>query len=264
MNHNDQMNKTHETSARPEAPHDDATQIKSTTQSTASHNNGAATTEGTIDKNPAPSGAPEILRVAGAPAGHQPQPDPAPVDPFDPMNLGISTDYAAAISAHASTKPFELRKPNNQEFFRTSPFEHQRLLVGGIVDKQDMSKLYVVLPSLLDEVRVRYSSHLRIYELVITQTLAGAPLLWGVPQEEDRGGRWHSQERAARHQGTTRWTNMVAGRGQYDFTTIDNLKQVDWDSFPPMAETLRQALSDGRIIDSMDHPLLRKLRGEIE
>jgi hypothetical protein len=101
-------------------------------------------------------------------------PEVAAVDPFDPMNLGISTEYAAAISAHASTKPFELRKPHEQEFFRTSPCKNQRLLVGGILDKQDMSKLYVVLPSLLDEVRMRFLKHIRIHELVLTQTLAGA------------------------------------------------------------------------------------------
>ena len=45
---------------------------------------------------------------------------------------------------------------------------------------------------------------------------------------------------------------------------VNNPKEVDWDSFPPIRDILRQALSDGRLIDSMDHPLLKKLRGEIE
>ncbi len=192
------------------------------------------------------------------------KPGASAADPFDPMNLGISTDYAAAINTQASTKPIELRKPNEQEFFRTSPHKHPRLIVGGIIDKQDMSKLYVVLPSLLDEVRVRFPKHLRIHELVLTQTQAGAVMLWGVPQGEDRGGSWNSTKRDACHKGESRWTNMSSGRGQYDVTTIDNPREVDWASFPPMSEILRQALSEGRLIDSMDHPLLKKLRGEIE
>jgi hypothetical protein len=58
--------------------------------------------------------------------------------------------------------------------------------------------------------------------------------------------------------------NMVAWRGKYDVTTIDNLKAVIWESFPPMTDMLRQALADGRLIDSLDHPVLRKLRGDIE
>ena len=37
----------------------------------------------------------------------------APVDPFDPANLGIPTDYASAINSAASAKPFEFRKPND-------------------------------------------------------------------------------------------------------------------------------------------------------
>ena len=189
---------------------------------------------------------------------------PSPVDPFDPMQLGISTDYAAAISVAAATKPFELRKPNDQEYFRTTPHKHQRLIVGGIADKQDMSKLYVVSPLVLDEVKARFAKHVRAFELVLTQTIAGAAFLWGVPLAEDRGGRWNSEQRAGCHQGETRWTNMASGRGQYDITTIDNPKRVSWESFPPMSDMLRQALSEGRLVDLRDHVLLKKLRGEIE
>jgi hypothetical protein len=121
-------------------------------QVTLRDNGGAGKTDSTTDHNGASSGAPEIPQEEGMPAA-QPQSPIATADPFDPMNLGISTDYAAAISAQASTKPVELRKPNDQEFFRTSPHPHQRLLVGGIQDKQDMSKLYVVQRSLLDDGR---------------------------------------------------------------------------------------------------------------
>jgi hypothetical protein len=89
-------------------------------------------------------------------------------------------------------------------------------------------------------------------------------LLWPVPLSEDRGGQWNSSQRSACHQGESRWMNMVAWRGKYDVTTIDNLKAVIWESFPPMTDMLRQALADGRLIDSLDHPVLRKLRGDIE
>src|SRR5215471_11337805 len=73
--------------------------------------------------------------------GHTP---PPAVDPFDPMNLGISTDYAAAINARSSTKAFELRKPNDQEYVRTSPRNDHHLAVCAIIDKQDMSRVYIV------------------------------------------------------------------------------------------------------------------------
>ena len=103
----------------------------------------------------------ELIYVVNDPdqstAARQQPPVSTPVDPFDPMKLGISTDYAAAISAQASTKPFELRKPNGQaEFFRTSLFSHQRLVVGAVADQQEMSKLYVVQPGVLDQVKMRF------------------------------------------------------------------------------------------------------------
>jgi hypothetical protein len=185
------------------------------------------------------------------------------VDPFDPMNLGISTDYAAAINAQASAKPVELRKPNDQEFFRTSPNEHQRLTVGGIADKQDMGRVFIVSPVILDQVKTRFPKQVRVYELVLTVTLLGTALLWPKPLGDDRGGQWHSTERSADDSGRRKWTNMSSARGRYEFVTADNPKPVNWDSLPPFCELLRQACSE-RIIESLDHPLLRKLSGETE
>jgi hypothetical protein len=187
----------------------------------------------------------------------------AAVDPFDPMNLGIPTDYAAAINAKASSKPFELRKPNDQEFFCTSPRKNHRLVVGSITDKQDMGKLYIVPSVLLEEVRTKFPKAVRGVELVLAQTLAGAWLVWPVPLAEDRGGKWNSTQRAGSEQGKTRWTNMTSGRGQYDVITVNNPKAVDWDSVPPFRDVLEQACSE-RLVDSLEHALLRKLRGETE
>jgi hypothetical protein len=184
-------------------------------------------------------------------------------DPFDPMNLGISTDYAAAISAQASTKPFELRKPNDQEFFRTSPRADHHLMVASIIDKQEMGRVYIVTGEMRETVKAKFPKAVRAVELVLAQTLAGAPLVWPTPLAEDRGGKWHSTQRAACNQGKTKWTNMVAGRGEYDVTTVNNPREVDWDAFPPFCEILRQAASE-RLINSMDHPLLLKLAGETE
>jgi hypothetical protein len=187
----------------------------------------------------------------------------ATVDPFDPMNLGISTDYAASINAKASSKPFELRKPNDQEFFRTSPRKNHRLPVGSITDKQDMGKLYIVPSVLLEEVTAKFPKAVRGVELVLAQTLAGAWLVWPVPLAEDRGGKWNSTQRAGSEQGKTRWTNMTSGRGQYDVITVNNPQEVDWDSVPSFRDVLQQACSE-RLIDSLEHALLRKLRGETE
>jgi hypothetical protein len=188
---------------------------------------------------------------------------PQPADPFDPMNLGISTDYAAAINAQASTKPFELRKPNDQEYVRASPLNRHRLQVGCIVDKQEMNKVYIVSPALIPEIRKRYPKALRLMELVVTATLIGSAFVWPVPLAEDKGGKWNSSQRAACHQAESHWTNMAAGRGEYDVMTVDNPREVDWAALPDFREILRQAASE-RLIDSLDHHLLRKLRGESE
>jgi hypothetical protein len=193
----------------------------------------------------------------------QPVPQAGPADPFDPMNLGISTDYARAINMQASTKPFELRKPNDQEYVRVSQREDYRITVASISDKQDMNRVYIVAGGLLDEVKTKYPRAVHAVQLVLAQALAGAAFLWPVPLAEDRGGKWNSSHRAACDQAKYRWTNMAAGRGEYEIKSVDNPKEIDWNSFPPMREILRQAASE-RLIESMDHSLLKKLRGEGE
>ena len=174
-----------------------------------------------------------------------------------------ATDSKLNSEPAYSTKPFELRAPNEQEFFRTSPQKNHHLVVGSIADKQDMGRVYIVSGVLLEEVKLKFPKAVRAVELVLTQILAGASLVWPVPLAEDRGGKWNSTQRAACEQGKTRWTNKTSGRGEYDILTVNNPKEVDWDSFPPFRDILRQAASE-RLIDSLEHPLLKKLRGEIE
>jgi hypothetical protein len=207
-----------------------------------------------------PSGVPKATNNSGS--SSQPSNTP-PVDPFDPMNLGITTDFAAAINVQASSKPFENRKPNDQEYFRTSPHKHHRLVVGAIADKQDMGRVYVVSGAILKEVTARFPRAVRAVELVLTVTQVGAVLVWPVPLADDRGGTWNSTHRSACDSGQTKWTTMASGRGRYDFDAIDNPKTVDWDSFPPFRDILRQACSE-RFIESLDHPLLLKLAGKTE
>jgi hypothetical protein len=197
----------------------------------------------------------------------KPEPtNPAPANPFDPMNLGISTDYAAAINVQKSTKA-EGRKPNDQEYFRVSPLAEHRLIVASIADKQDTGKIYIVAGSVLEAVKAEFPRFVRAVQIVIAQTQVGLILAWPVPLEQDRGGRWHSEHRRAAEDGKTKWTTMVSNtpRAKYDVTSVDNPKpvQVDWKSLPPFAEILQQAFSE-RLIDSVEHPLLMKLRGKIE
>jgi len=94
-----------------------------------------------------------------------------------------------AINACTSSKPFELRKPNDQEFFRTSPNADQYIDVGTISDKQDMGRIYVVSGAILKDVIARFPKSVRVVRLVLTNTLAGTTFLWPVPLAEDRGGQ---------------------------------------------------------------------------
>jgi predicted transcriptional regulator len=65
-----------------------------------------------VDSKSNGSGPSDNLKATDGPADSKSQlSNAAPADPFDPMNLGISTDYAAAINAQASqAKPTRPKK----------------------------------------------------------------------------------------------------------------------------------------------------------
>lgn len=196
---------------------------------------------------------------------NQPLPKPPVADPFDPMNLGIPTEYAASINAKASAKGAELLRPNDQEYFRVSPLPNHHLTTISITDKQDKGKKYLIDGRIRDQVVQEFPKAVGAVELMVTQTLVGAILVWPVPLAEDRGGRWNSTQRQASEQGKRQWTMMASNssRAEYEIRHVDNPKVVDWETLPPFNEILRQAASE-LLVATLDHPLLQKLRGQID
>jgi hypothetical protein len=184
-------------------------------------------------------------------------------DPFDPANLGLSTEFAQTLSATALNAPIEFRKPNDQEFFRTSLLPEHTMNILTIADKQDMGKIYVVLGSMRKDVLEEFPRFIKPNGLILAQTLTGQGILWPFPMAGDRGNKANSTQRSAVDSGKTKWTNFHWQAPRYVVQTIENPREVDWTLYPPFKDVLRQALSE-RLIDSPDHALLNVLRGKVE
>jgi hypothetical protein len=186
-------------------------------------------------------------------------------DPFSPQNLAnlrLSQDFAGIAKVKPALTNIACRKPHKQEFIRVRSGVDNQFDTGCFVDKESR-EVYLVLPAVWD-LLVGYVTPTM---LVVCQSRnSPVPFLWPLtlPDSEGRPNRWHESAIEAAHLAQSQWIKVVAdmSAGLYvPMVAAGNLAEPDWSDVPTMPELLRLAFK-GRFIDSENHPVLRRLRGE--
>jgi hypothetical protein len=190
----------------------------------------------------------------------QPKPEPPP-NPFDPARLRLSQDFAAHVGVKKLLTTVPCRKPNRHEFVRVRAGEDWRLTTAIYTDKANRDEAYVVDPSLHSEL----AAELYPACLFSSITRQGDFFLWPcrLPGTDGRSSDWHSSALVAAQAAETQWVRVVAnmGAGYYDVhVATGNLSEPEWPDLK-FAEILRLAFKS-RFIESLDHPVLKALRGE--
>ncbi len=204
----------------------------------------------------------------GMPAAASPAPDPTETpsapDPFDPASLRLGTEAMSAnlgVTRELITLP--VRRPGNDEWVRVHPDESFTLQTGVLELKSDR-EVYLVArplwPELADEPAFCCKA------LFTAMTRQGVCILWPVrlPGVDGKIDAWNSSAMQAALLSRTRWVRMASNMalGAYEVTTASaRIAEPVWPS-----KTLREILSiafKDRLIDTLDHPVLQRLRGEI-
>lgn len=159
------------------------------------------------------------------------------------------------IVAHVS-----LGKPK-QEFVRVNPAPNMSLTTSVFLDKSGMrNEPYLVLPGM----RGALLGETRAALIVPYQNLQGANALWllQLPTDDARRNAWYETARQAMELAKTRWVRISAdlslGAYRIHEATGDH-PEPDWPE-TPLNELLEVAFR-GRVIDTVDHPLVRRLQG---
>jgi hypothetical protein len=224
------------------------------------------------------SGAPPEPAVAGAAA---PEPDPndldaiieakrarrqqeeeATSDPFDLEALRLSQDFDAAVGVRKKLAYVPVGKPSNEQWVRTHPDEAYRVRTALLELKKDR-EVYVVAKRLWSDLASEPTFTRRL--LVLAVTKQGNPFLWPVrlPGPDGRLDPWNQSALEACQTARTEWVRVKANmqNGAYDIAVASFHAEPEW---PDMTfqEILRIAFKD-RVISDWDHPVLRRLRGEL-
>jgi hypothetical protein len=180
---------------------------------------------------------------------------------FDLDAVRLSQDYTSMVGVKKLILTIPVRKPNNQCFIRVRQGENWRLFVG-LLNFKDENETYLVMPDLYNDLSHEITPTL-LFTSINRQNVV---FIWPIkqPDSEGRIDTWNRSAMEAASAAETSWIRVVANSslGGYDiFEASANLDEPHW---PDMSfEQIVGLGFKGRIIKTLDHPAIQRLRGSI-
>ncbi|MGE0766245.1 MAG: hypothetical protein AB7L90_07245 [Hyphomicrobiaceae bacterium] len=182
--------------------------------------------------------------------------------PFDPSRLRLSQSFSHGSDVRRALVTVPVRKPSAQDFFRVHPDENWRLDTALIEIKADR-EIYLVDPAIWP----LFPNECKPRTLYTTIDRRNVLTLWPVrlPDENGRLDDWNRSAHEAAQIAMEKWVRMSADMalGAYRIdVAVGAFPDPVWPTDVTFADLLKIAFK-GKMIEDLDHPVLRRLRGEI-
>ena len=176
---------------------------------------------------------------------------------LDKLRLSVSSTVLGGSVEILSKVP--VRKPQKQEYVRVHPDEAMMLATAVYEDKQDR-EFYFVAPNMMSAMLGETTPVI----LVTAMNRQKVSFLWPlkVANDNSSGNAWQDSAQQGCEVAKKTWARLVADMslGAYRiFAAQGDLSEPEWPT-KPLNELLEIAFR-GRVIDSEDHPVVRRLRG---
>jgi hypothetical protein len=184
-------------------------------------------------------------------------------DPFNLDGLRLSQDFASTVGVKRLITTIPVRKPSREWFVRTHPDPAYRLQTAVLELKEDR-EVYLVSPALWRELTSEVTFSPRL--LVTSITRQGDLFVWPIrlPGADGKIDGWSRSAMDAADEAKSRWVRISANMtlGAYDVAVASaQVAEPAWPNMP-FQEIIRIAFRD-TMIDEWNHPVLRRLRGEV-
>ena len=168
--------------------------------------------------------------------------------------IGVMTEYTV----------IPIRNPKPDEFFRVMPGEKYTTDVNILQMKTD-NEWYLVDEDILPEIQLE--SQLKVMQLYVCVTQNSTPFVCLIPQPDSEGrlNSWHESGHKSMEEAKNFWVRRQADKsnGGYLITKASNAQLPDPKWPTESLEDLIDKAFDRYYIDKLDHPVLRRLRGEV-
>jgi hypothetical protein len=206
------------------------------------------------------SGAVETAAQTTSTSTPMPSSKPPLSAKFDPARLRVSQNFGELAATRKVLTSVPVTKPNKQQWVRVHPSARYRENLA-LIEVKESRTMYLVEPSLVYELaeEVIYAT------LHTSMTREGTIFLWPVrlPDSDGRPNSWYDSAREAAAEAVNRWVRVVANMstGGYDYWVAPGtLAEPEWPELS-YSELLSIAFKGDRFIDSLDHPLVARLKG---
>jgi hypothetical protein len=184
----------------------------------------------------------------------------SPGSVFDNLEaIRLSPDAAATAGTREVLRHVPVRKPNRTEFVRVHPDAEMQLATGVFVDREER-EVFFVAPDL----RAELAGEVKPVVLVTAISRQGVVILWPValPDEAGRRNAWAETAWEACELAKSAWVRLAADMSLGAYRIYQAEGQLSEPLWPEktLPELLKLGFKD-RIIDSAEHPVVKRLRG---
>jgi hypothetical protein len=199
-----------------------------------------------------PNADPVVDRVEAAAAA-------ASDDPFDLSNLRLTQDFVETAGVKKLLRTVPVGKPNPQDFIRVHPDSNYRMELA-VIELKDDRETYLLLPPIAKQLPGEFAM-VTLYTAINRQ---GVTRLWPVrlPAPDGRINEWHRSAAEAAELAMRRWIRIKANMslGAYEmFEAAGTIPDPNWPELS-FQELIRIGFRD-RLVDSLDHSVIDRLRG---
>ena len=182
-------------------------------------------------------------------------------DPFDLEKLRLSQNFSEQVGVKRIQLNVPVRKPKKQEFFRVHPGENM-YIETTVLDFDEEGETYLIDPKL----RQVLADEIKAVAIFTAINRQGIVFLWAIPlpDEDGRHNPYHKTALEATEKAKVGWIRVKANRylpGYIPEYPTASIPDPEWPE-ETFREILKKAFGDS-YIDSLDHPVLRRLRGEL-
>jgi hypothetical protein len=186
---------------------------------------------------------------------------PETPDPFDLTSLRLKSSFVETAGVKKLLTTVPSRRPSPQDFVRVRSepaFRDNFAMIELKDDREDYLVRPELVPDLANEV-----SYATIFTVINRQ---GVPFLWPVKlvTPDSKRNDWARSAREAAEMAMTRWVRLKANMslGAYEIHVAESeIADPVWPDVS-FTELLRIAYWD-RMIASLDHPVVKRLRGQV-
>jgi hypothetical protein len=180
-------------------------------------------------------------------------------DPFDLSKLRVNPENLEGGSVKKLLTTVPVKKPGGQDFVRVRPEPSFRETLALLELKEDRES-YIVNLAAVPELQ----GECFIATLFTGVTRTGVLFMWPVrvPAADGRVNNWHQSAAVAAQHALTRWVRIKANMSLGAYEIFEAESAIPEPIWPELTfEAIYRIAFKERLITSLDHPVVRRLRG---